>query len=125
MDATADRAVRVLSLVFLAASCAAGGPDERGSGSERAAPRRAPNVVLVVTDDQGFGDFGFHGNPLVRTPNLDAMASRSARMETFYVSPVCAPTRAALMTGRYCQRTRAIDTYIGRAMMEPEEVTVA
>ncbi len=86
---------------------------------------RGPNVVLVMTDDQGYGDLGFHGNPVIRTPNLDAMAGRSARMETFYVSPVCAPTRAALMTGRYSQRTRAIDTYIGRAMMEPEEVTVA
>ena len=88
-----------------------------------AAPR--PNVVLVMTDDQGYGDLGFTGNPVVRTPNLDAMGRHSARMETFYVSPVCAPTRAALMTGRYCQRTRAIDTWIGRAMMEPAEVTVA
>ena len=70
-----------------------------------------PNIVL--------------GNPVISTPNLDAMAGRSARMETFYVSPVCAPTRASLMTGRWCQRTRAIDTYIGRAMLEPQERTVA
>lgn len=88
------------------------------------APAR-PNVVLVITDDQGFGDFGFAGNPVIRTPNLDALAQRSARLTNFYVSPVCTPTRAALMTGRWCQRTRAFDTYIGRAMMEPDEVTVA
>jgi len=78
-----------------------------------------------MSDDQGFGDFGFAGNPVIQTPHLDAMARRSARMETFYVSPVCAPTRASLMTGRWCQRTRAIDTYIGRAMLEPDERTVA
>ena len=87
--------------------------------------KQRPNVVLVMTDDQGYGDFGFQGNPVIKTPHLDSLASRSARMETFYVSPVCAPTRAALMTGRWCQRTRAIDTWLGRAMMEPEEVTVA
>ncbi len=91
--------------------------------AEREAER--PNVVLVMTDDQGYGDLGFHGNPVLRTPNLDALAAGSARMETFYVSPVCAPTRASLLTGRYCQRTRAIDTWLGRAMMEPEEVTLA
>ena len=78
-----------------------------------------------MTDDQGYGDFGFMGNPVIRTPNLDAMSERSAMMERFHVSPVCAPTRANLMTGRYNYRTRAIDTYIGRAMMEPEEVTMA
>ena len=89
------------------------------------APPTGPNVVLVMTDDQGYGDFSAHGNPVLRTPHLDAMARRSARMQTFYVSPVCAPTRASLMTGRYSQRTRAIDTYIGRAMMEPEEETIA
>src|SRR5271154_2125157 len=85
----------------------------------RAADR--PNVVLVVSDDQGYGDLGFHGNPIVRTPHLDAMAARSARWENFYVSPVCTPTRASLMTGRYNYRTRAIDTYRGRAMMDPDE----
>ena len=84
-----------------------------------------PNIILVMTDDMGYGDLGFHGNPILETPNLDAMAERSARLESFYVSPVCAPTRASLMTGRYNQRTRAIDTYIGRAMMEPDEVTIA
>ena len=84
-----------------------------------------PNVVLIITDDQGFGDLGAKGNPLIRTPNLDAMASRSAEMTRYYVSPVCAPTRACLMTGRYNYRTRCIDTYVGRAMMEPDEVTIA
>ncbi|MCF7972304.1 MAG: sulfatase-like hydrolase/transferase, partial [Phycisphaerae bacterium] len=84
-----------------------------------------PNVILIVTDDQGYGDFGFIGNPVIKTPHLDAMAKNSARMTHYYVSPVCAPTRACLMTGRYNYRTRVKDTYIGRAMMEPQEVTIA
>ena len=109
----------VTSLAFLAA-CASRAPTPPAPDPD---PR--PNVILIMTDDQGYGDFGFHGNPVLRTPNLDAMAERSARLQTFYVNPVCTPTRAALMTGRYPQRTRAIDTYIGRAMMDPAEVTVA
>lgn len=99
-----------------------------GAGQEAPAPgdsARPPNIVLVMTDDQGYGDFGFTGNPVIETPNLDALAAQSAQVERFYVSPVCTPTRASLMTGRYNYRTRAIDTYIGRAMMEPDEVTIA
>lgn len=84
-----------------------------------------PNVILIMSDDQGGGDYGFLGNEVIRTPNLDAMAARGGRLSRFYVSPVCAPTRACLMTGRYNYRTRCIDTYIGRAMMEPEEITIA
>ncbi len=84
-----------------------------------------PNIVLVITDDQGIGDLGVMGNPVIETPNIDQMASQSASMERFYVSPVCAPTRASIMTGRYNYRTRVVDTYIGRAMMEPEEITIA
>ncbi|MDA2929653.1 arylsulfatase [Acidobacteria bacterium AH-259-O06] len=95
------------------------------SGQQAGDAGERPNVILVMTDDQGYGDFGFMGNPVIKTPNLDAMSERSAMMERFYVSPVCAPTRANLMTGRYNYRTRVIDTYIGRAMMEPEEVTMA
>jgi len=91
----------------------------------QAAPAQTPNVVLIMTDDQGYGDFGVMGNRVIETPHLDAMAGRSASMSTFYVCPVCTPTRACLMTGRYNYRTRAIDTYVGRAMMEPAEVTVA
>jgi arylsulfatase/arylsulfatase A len=102
-------------LLAVAASCCGAAP---------AAPGR-PNIILVMTDDQGLGDLGVTGNPVLRTPNLDAMAARSARMSRFYVSPVCTPTRASLMTGRHNYRTRAIDTWIGRAMMEPEEVTIA
>ncbi len=78
-----------------------------------------------MTDDQGSGDFGIAGNKAIETPNIDAMAKRSASMTTFYVSPVCSPTRACLMTGRYNYRTRCIDTYVGRSMMDPDETTVA
>ena len=84
-----------------------------------------PNIILLLADDQGYGDLGFTGNPVIETPNIDAMARESAIMDNFYVSPVCAPTRASLMTGRYNYRTGVTDTYIGRAMMRPEEVTLA
>ncbi|MGQ9650925.1 MAG: arylsulfatase [Phycisphaerae bacterium] len=89
------------------------------------AAEKRPNVVLIMTDDQGYGDFGCTGNPVIRTPHIDSLYADSARMTDFYVSPVCTPTRACLMTGRYNYRTRAIDTYVGRAMMEPQEVTIA
>ena len=88
-------------------------------------PSDPPNVVLIMTDDQGYGDLSCHGNPVLQTPNLDALAHESARLGTFYVQPVCAPTRAALMTGLVPQRTTAIDTWIARAMLESEEVTIA
>ena len=91
----------------------------------RRAGGKRPNVVLILTDDQGYGDVGWHGNDKVRTPHTDRLAAESTEFEQFYVCPVCTPTRATMMTGRYNYRTRAIDTYLGRAMMDPEEVTVA
>ncbi len=84
-----------------------------------------PNIILCMTDDQGFGDLGFHGNPMIRTPVLDQLAARSVRFNNFYVSPVCAPTRSSLMTGRYSLRTGVYDTYNGGAIMASEETTVA
>jgi len=84
-----------------------------------------PNILLIMTDDQGYGDIGAHGNPIIRTPNLDRLATEGVTLDRFYVCPVCAPTRASLMTGRYNYRTGAIDTYRGRAMMDTEEVTLA
>lgn len=84
-----------------------------------------PNVLVIVTDDQGWGDLGVNGNEKIHTPNLDRLARESVQLSRFYVSPVCAPTRSSLMTGRYNYRTGVVDTYQGRAIMHPDEVTVA
>ncbi|MEM9346125.1 MAG: arylsulfatase [Planctomycetota bacterium] len=84
-----------------------------------------PNIIVIITDDQGFGDFGVMGNTVLDTPHLDAFAKQSTTFDRFYVSPVCTPTRASLMTGRYHQRTGAVDTWKGRSIMRAEEVTLA
>jgi len=84
-----------------------------------------PNVVLILTDDQAYGDLGCHGNDVIQTPNLDRLHGESVRFEQFYVSPVCSPTRSSLMTGRYNYRTGVVDTYLGRSMMHADEVTLA
>ena len=84
-----------------------------------------PNIILIMTDDQGYGDLGATGNPHVKTPHIDAFAEESIRFNNFSVSPVCAPTRASLMTGRYSLRTGIRDTYNGGAIMASNEVTIA
>ncbi len=82
-----------------------------------------PNIILIMTDDQGHGDLGFHGNPDIKTPTLDSLAMISTRFTQFYVSPVCAPTRASLMTGRYSIRTGVYDTYNGGENMSDSALT--
>lgn len=84
-----------------------------------------PNVILVMTDDQGYGDLSCHGNPVLKTPHLDEMHAESVRFTDFHVSPFCTPTRAALMTGNYPGYTGAYRTSSGRTMMHPDEKTVA
>ena len=81
-----------------------------------------PNIILIMTDDQGYGDIGAHGNTMIRTPHLDKLASESLRLTDFHVDPTCAPTRAALMTGRYSSRTGVWDTLGGRSLVAREEV---
>ncbi|RTE53931.1 arylsulfatase [Arenibacter aquaticus] len=93
--------------------------------SEESKKTKRPNVIIVVTDDQGFGDLGYYGNPHIQTPTLDGFAKESVRFDQFIVSPVCAPTRASLMTGRYSLRTGVRDTYRGGAIMATGEITVA
>ncbi len=84
-----------------------------------------PNVVLVITDDQGYGDLACHGNPWIKTPNMDKLHGESIRLTNFHVGPTCAPTRAALMTGRYCNRTGVWHTIMGRSLIRQDEVTIA
>ena len=86
---------------------------------------KPPNVILILTDDLGYGDLGITGNPYIKTPAIDRFGNESVRFTNFYVSPVCAPTRSSLMTGRYSLRTGIRDTYNGGAIMAPGEVTIA
>lgn len=86
-------------------------------------PKR-PNVLLILTDDQGYGDVAVHENGMVETPVLDNFAKTAAQFEHFYVSPLCAPTRASLLTGRYHLRTGTVSVSKGLEIMRAQEVTL-
>lgn len=90
-----------------------------------ALPASQPNVLLVMTDDQGWGDVGAHGNNVIQTPTLDQLAAESVRFDRFYVSPVCAPTRASLLSGRYDVRTGVTGVTGRREIMGSDEITIA
>jgi len=109
-------------IVALLAACA---PRSTRPVPSMTGSSRPPNVLLVITDDQGYGDLGFTGNRAIHTPHLDGLARDGVALRRFYVAPVCSPTRASLLTGRYNYRTGVVDTYLGRSMMRPEEVTLA
>ena len=87
--------------------------------------KKKPNVILIITDDQGYGDLGCHGNPVIQTPALDNLHSESVRLTNFHVGPTCAPTRASVMTGRYCNRTGVWHTVMGRSLLRKDEATMA
>ena len=84
-----------------------------------------PNVILIMTDDQGYGDVRVHGNPKIKTPYMDQLAREGTRFQSFYVSPLCFPTRASLLTGRYQYRSGMISGGFGQAMIHTDEVTIA
>ncbi len=92
-----------------------------------AAPPAAerPNVVVILADDQGWGDLSCNGNANLGTPNLDRLAEAGASFERFYVCPVCSPTRAEFLTGRYHPRSGVYGTSAGGERMDPDETTVA
>src|SRR6056297_3491191 len=83
-----------------------------------------PNVVIVITDDQGYGDLSCHGNPVLQTPNLDALHAESVRLTDYHVAPTCSPTRAAFLTGHWTNRTGVWHTIMGRSMLRENEVTM-
>ncbi|MEC3908659.1 arylsulfatase [Tamlana sp. 2201CG12-4] len=87
--------------------------------------QKQPNIIFILTDDQGYGDFSCFGNPYLDTPNMDKLKSESLFMSNFHVSAVCAPTRAAILTGRYNYRTGVTSVNQSRVNMHPEEHTIA
>lgn len=84
-----------------------------------------PNIVLVITDDQGYGDLGCTGNPIIQTPNIDDFYADSVRLTNFHVAPTCAPTRSTIFTGHYANSTGVWHTVGGRSLLRDDEVTLA
>jgi arylsulfatase A-like enzyme len=111
---------------FLKSLCAGGVLSSIGAvAPAKSAPGRRPNVILVMTDDQGHGDLSCHGNPIIKTPFLDGLFAESVRLTDFHVSPCCTPTRASLMTGNDAVRTGAWGTTWGRSLPRRDHATMA
>ncbi len=113
-----------LPLALLIALCVTWGAADRILAAPAHGVTR-PNVVLVMTDDQGYGDLGCTGNPVVQTPHLDRLAAESSQLTDYHVAPTCSPTRAALLTGHWSNRTGVWHTVNGRSMLRENEVTLA
>jgi arylsulfatase A-like enzyme len=105
----------IVSLLAVIGAALAGSP-------VHAAP---PNIILVMTDDQGYGDLACHGNPHIQTPHLDAFYKQAARFTDFHVSPTCAPTRSALLTGRHEFKNGVTHTIQERERLTLQAFTVA
>jgi arylsulfatase A-like enzyme len=95
------------------------------SAATSALAGRRPNIIFILTDDQGYGDMSCHGNPVLKTPNLDRLHDQGVRFLDFQVSPTCAPTRAALMTGRHEFRNGVTHTIMERERLTLEATTIA
>src|SRR6188768_225206 len=80
---------------------------------------RKPNILIVMTDDQGLGDFSYMGNPVLKTPSLDKFAKESVRLTDFHVAPMCSPTRGQLLTGLAALRNGATSVTAGRTFLRP------
>lgn len=100
---------------------------EHGSalGREPEVVGKRPNIIFLLTDDQGFGDISAHGNPILKTPALDQLRSESFRFVDFHVSPTCAPTRSALLTGRHEFKNGITHTILERERLTPQAITLA
>ena len=84
-----------------------------------------PNIIFLLTDDQGYGDISAHGNPVLKTPALDRLHRESVRLTDFQVSPTCAPTRSALLTGRHEFKNGVTHTILERERLAPDAITLA
>lgn len=86
------------------------------------AKKEKPNIIIVITDDQGLNDLGSMGNPYIKTPNLDSFHKDAVRFTNYHVSTTCAPTRGALMSGRHTNRLNVFHTITGRSILFEDEV---
>jgi arylsulfatase len=112
--------VHRVSLLILFLLCFAG-----WSGSAATPAGSSPNIIIVMPDDVGYGDFACHGNPIIRTPAVDRFWKEAVRFTHFHVSPTCAPTRAALLTGRHEFKNGVTHTIYERERLTPKAVTLA
>ncbi|MHC4624805.1 MAG: arylsulfatase [Planctomycetota bacterium] len=110
--------VGVMGAAATSAGCATAPPSRRDSQSK-------PNVILIMTDDQGYGDFSCHGNPVLKTPNLDTLHGQSVRLTDFHVAPMCTPTRSQLISGLDALRNRARHVCGGLDMLRQDVPTMA
>ncbi len=108
-----------IGLAGVYGSCTRTPPTAHGIGGSR------PNIILVLTDDQGYGDLGCHGHPYLETPNLDKLYRESTRLTDYHASPTCAPTRSALMTGRAPFKNGVTHTILERERMTLDATTIA
>src|SRR5689334_14101936 len=90
-----------------------------------ASAAKKPNVLLIIADDQGYGELSCHGNPVVQTPHLDQLAKQSVRLTDFHAAPMCTPTRGQLLTGIDCLRNGAMNVSSGRTLLRREFPTLA
>ena len=88
-------------------------------------PEQKPNIILVITDDQGYGDLGLNGNTIIRTPNIDSFSQDAVRLTDYHTGTTSAPTRAGLMTGRNCNRNGVWHTTGGCSILNRNERTIA
>lgn len=96
-----------------------------GCSSEKNINREKPNIIIVITDDQGYGDLAAHGNPYIKTPNMDKLYSESIRLTDFHVAPMCTPTRGALLTGLDAFRNGAVFVTQGKSEIHSSIPTMA
>ena len=112
-------------LLFLLINLIACQTSENKSQSATKSIIQRPNVILILTDDQGYGDLGSHGHPVLQTPNLDAFAKTAIEATNFHVGTTCSPTRAGLLTGRNANRNNAWHTIAGCSILNQKEETIA
>ena len=115
--------MKIRALLFLALALDLG-TDIASAAADSLAGKR-PNIIVVMTDDQGYGDLACHGNPFIQTPHLDAFHKQSVRFTDFHVSPTCAPTRSALMTGRHEFKNGVTHTINERERLTLKATTIA